>query len=141
MRSGVGTLLCIRVGGGKTRIALSALVTSGCLLLIIVPKSIMKQWLDELRAVFESGIHAVLYHGNKASRSQRLTSLDIDTARIVITTKETVWRDVDTLLSIPWTNIIVDEVHLLRSGDGTKAYDALVRFPQVKLGLTATPVI
>ena len=145
IRSKRGIVLAADVGVGKTRVGIRATSIVGGKILVIVPKSVQKQWNDELVLMFGATMRVVswvLYKG--ADRTKRLREyFACDRAtkvKYVITTMETFRNDVSQLKSVPWSTVLIDEIHGFLNPT-SKAAQAIQMLPQVKIGLTATPTL
>eukprot|EP01039_Chlorochromonas_danica_P002090 gene2090-2283_t len=139
-----GTLICPPVGSGKTRMAIRFAVLAedreyyGSLTLVACPLTIIPQWVEEIGILVSEGVAYAIYQGNgRRHRLDQILQSDVP-ARIVITTPETLRNDVEHLLKVKWTTLVIDEIHRAKNPD-TKLHAALRRFPQAKIGLTATP--
>ncbi|KZT66740.1 hypothetical protein DAEQUDRAFT_767713 [Daedalea quercina L-15889] len=106
--------------------------------LIIAPSSVVGNWEREFETwgYFEVG----MYVGSKNERSEVLHDFKIGRLDVLVTSFETARNDIALLDDLPWSCIIVDEVHRLRNPrSGTAlAYDQFAC--TVRFGLTGTAI-
>ncbi|MBL4633427.1 MAG: DEAD/DEAH box helicase [Kofleriaceae bacterium] len=117
-KSGYGGLLCDDMGLGKT-IQLLAFMdglrssrklprSSPCL--VIAPRSVLGNWLSECKR-FTPKLEAHVHLGS--ARAQSVT--DLCSARVVITSYQTLLRDIKLFSKVSWTSIIFDEAQALKN--------------------------
>jgi SNF2 family DNA or RNA helicase len=140
---GHGILLSSPVGSGKTRIGWMTVRYFTCgMVLILVPHCVLTQWVSEMEPILEGLLYKhVVYHGQKKERDKVLKTLLSSEAplKILITTVETCYSEISTLVSLPWTFTVFDEIHRFRNKKA-KMYQSLLRLKCCKLGLTGTLV-
>ncbi|KAH9834464.1 P-loop containing nucleoside triphosphate hydrolase protein [Rhodofomes roseus] len=111
--------------------------------LIIAPSSVVGNWQREFEtwSYFEVG----MYTGTKNERGEVLHDFKMGRLDVLVTSFETARNDIALLDDLPWSCIIVDEVHRLknpRSGTAL-AYDQFtctVRFGLTGTGKSSTPI-
>ncbi|TFY62320.1 hypothetical protein EVJ58_g3937 [Rhodofomes roseus] len=106
--------------------------------LIIAPSSVVGNWQREFEtwSYFEVG----MYIGTKNERGEVLHDFKMGRLDVLVTSFETARNDIALLDDLPWSCIIVDEVHRLknpRSGTAL-AYDQFTC--TVRFGLTGTAI-
>jgi superfamily II DNA or RNA helicase len=116
-------VVSLATGGGKTRIAIGALMTTGVPDVILCPtRALAAQWLAELGRWFNEPIGMV---GDGQRRVERLT----------VVTFESAYRHMDDL-GDRFGLLVVDEVHHFGSGARIEALESCGA--TARLGLTAT---
>ncbi|MEU3317379.1 DEAD/DEAH box helicase [Streptomyces sp. NPDC006662] len=138
--AGFGALLADDMGLGKSLTALALHLhrrdretyTAGPSL-IVCPASLLVTWEREIQR-FAPAVPTARYHGPDRT-------LDGATGQtVVITTYETVRRDVDLLVAQPFDLVIADEAQLIKN-HRTATASAMRRIrSQVRVALTGTPV-
>jgi hypothetical protein len=140
---GIGSILADDMGLGKTVQAIAMLVSEREQgrhgpTLVVCPMSVARQWMAET-ARFAPGLRAHLHHGSDRLSDEALVAavLDVD---VVVTSYDIAARDVDTLASIAWDRVILDEAQDVKNPQ-TKRARALRRIPaRHKLAMTGTPL-
>ncbi|MEX6686164.1 DEAD/DEAH box helicase [Danxiaibacter flavus] len=102
---------------------------------IVCPASLMYNWQFELRK-FAPGIRSVVHHG-----VTRIADVARTTAKIIITSYNTLRSDLDMLSKIEYGVAVVDESHNIKnpSAQITKAIQQLSA--SVRIALSGTPVV
>lgn len=101
--------------------------------LIVCPASMVINWEREVRR-FAPSVTTRRYHGPDRT-------LDTTTPRtVVITTYETLRRDIDVLAAQPFDMVIADEVQLIKNHRTATAHAMRRIKPTVRIALTGTPV-
>lgn len=137
--SGFGGILADDMGLGKTLQIITLLASAkeegNCQALVIVPKSLVFNWVNELTK-FYPGLSHYIHHGNQRHE----TAEQIEETNIVISTYGTVVRDIDILRKKNFSHIILDESQAIKNL-ASKRYKAirLLQSP-FKLCATGTPV-
>jgi SNF2-related domain/SNF2 Helicase protein/Helicase conserved C-terminal domain len=140
---GIGAILADDMGLGKTVQAIAMLVserergTHGPTL-VVCPMSVARQWIAET-ARFAPDLRAHLHHGSDRLADEALVAAvrDVD---LVVTSYDIASRDVDTLASIAWDHVILDEAQDVKNPQ-TKRARSLRRIPaRHKLAMTGTPL-
>ena len=101
--------------------------------LIICPTSCVDNWMDEA-AKFAPGLDIRRYMGNE--RAQALTG----TPDVLITTYDTLRRDMGTLLRQPWDYVILDEAQKIKNPITETAKVARHLLARHRLAVTGTPI-
>jgi superfamily II DNA or RNA helicase len=116
-------VVSLATGGGKTRIAIGALLTTGVPAVVLCPtRALAAQWLAELGRWFNEPIGMV---GDGRRQVERLT----------VVTFESAYRHMDDL-GDRFGLLVVDEVHHFGSGARVEALESCAA--TARLGLTAT---
>ncbi|CAE6453750.1 unnamed protein product [Rhizoctonia solani] len=106
--------------------------------LVICPKTVVGNWIKELDTwgYFEYAI----YGGDKSEKEDCLKDFIMGRLDLVITAFDTARSYIDHISDLPWSIVIVDEVHRCKNpASGTTI--ALNKFPcRVRFGLTGTAI-
>ncbi len=133
-----GGFLCDEMGLGKTVQLISTMLGNPKQrTLIIVPKSIITQWRDEIQK-FASNLSVNVYDGpdRKIDHSCNITIAPYT----VLTVKGAENGGVTPLHHVQWDRIILDEAHEIRNS-GSKLYKSVCRLRStIKWIVTGTPV-
>jgi SNF2 family DNA or RNA helicase len=137
-RVGLGGCLADDMGLGKTATTLAHLVERPGPHLVVCPLSVVHNWEAEASR-FTPGLSVLVHHG--AGRQQGGPALfGLADADIVVTTYGLLPRDLDALVEIDWTTVVLDEAQMIKNPN-TKAAKAVRRLRAAqKLALTGTPV-
>jgi superfamily II DNA or RNA helicase len=137
--AGAGGILADEMGLGKTVQVLAFLddlhAAGPLAALVVAPRSVVGNWQREAER-FAPGLRAMVHLGSdRAERVDRLTAVPL-----VITSYQTLQRDLELFGQVPWTTIIFDESQLLKNPDtqlrsAAAALDAGSRFC-----VTGTPI-
>jgi SNF2 family DNA or RNA helicase len=126
--SGLGGILADDMGLGKTLQTL-AVLRGRCL--IVVPKTVIFNWREELRK-FRPGLTVGVYHG-----AQR--ELD-PLANVTLTTYAIVRLDQELLEKIEWDCLVLDEAQAIKNSDSQATQSAHALRARFRLALTGTPI-
>ena len=137
-RLGLGGCLADDMGLGKTATTLAHLATRPGPHLVVCPLSVVHNWYAEA-ARFTPHMQVAIHHGNERARGDDAVGQLIP-ADIVVTTYGLLARDIDTLASVRWETLVLDEAqavknHLTRAARAVRQLQAKQR-----LALTGTPV-
>jgi SNF2-related domain/SNF2 Helicase protein/Helicase conserved C-terminal domain len=140
---GIGAILADDMGLGKTVQAIAMLVSereqgAHGPTLVVCPMSVARQWLAETER-FAPDLRTYLHHGSDRLADEALVAAvrDVD---VVVTSYDIASRDVDTLASIAWDRVILDEAQDVKNPQ-TKRARSLRRIPaRQKLAMTGTPL-
>jgi hypothetical protein len=137
-RVGLGGCLADDMGLGKTATTLAHLLERPGPHLVVCPLSVVHNWESEAHR-FTPALSVVVHHG--AGRHQGEPSLfGLADADIVITTYGLLPRDLDSLASVDWTTVVLDEAQMVKNAR-TKASKAVRKLSaDQKIALTGTPV-
>jgi len=106
--------------------------------LIIAPATVVGNWEREFETwgYFEVGI----YNGPKDIRKQVIKDFKMGRLDVVVTSFELALRDIALLDDLPWSLVIVDEVHRVKNANSgtTKAFHQFQS--QLRFGLTGTAI-
>ncbi len=134
---GLGGCLADDMGLGKTvqALALLAGLRRGRPSLVVAPKSVTHNWLDEARR-FVPGLAVVDYTGNdRASRRAQLPA-----AGLIVTSYALLRRDQDELAALDFEYVILDEAQTIKNPKTGIAQAARRLRARRRLALTGTPV-
>jgi len=137
-RLGLGGCLADDMGLGKTATTLAHLSTRPGPHLVVCPLSVVHNWYAEA-ARFTPHLQVAIHHGNDRARGDGAIGQLIP-ADIIVTTYGLLSRDIDTLASVRWSTVVLDEAqqiknHLTRAAKAVRQLGA-----EQKLALTGTPV-
>ncbi len=137
-RLGLGGCLADDMGLGKTATTLAHISTRPGPHLVICPLSVVHNWYSEA-ARFTPHLQVAIHHGNDRARGDDAIGQLIP-ADIVVTTYGLLARDIETLSSVRWGTLVLDEAqaiknHLTRAAKAVRQVNA-----DQKLALTGTPV-
>ncbi|KDR74087.1 hypothetical protein GALMADRAFT_227782 [Galerina marginata CBS 339.88] len=106
--------------------------------LIIAPSTVVHNWEREFETwgYFDVG----LYNGAAKEREQVIKDFKLGRLDVVITSFDLARRDINLLDDLPWSCIIVDEVHRVKNESAkiTKAYHQFISLR--RFGLTGTTI-
>lgn len=134
-------LLADEMGLGKTHQAMAALSAiqkkeKSCNFLIVCPTSVLDHWLDKMKD-FAPNLSPTKFHG--AKRGHLLESKKPGT-RTFITSYGVLLRDINNLIDLEWSGIVLDEAHLIKNNN-TATYKAACRLnARIRIALTGTPL-
>ena len=143
---GVGAILADDMGLGKTVQAIATFVSEreqpgGETLgptLVVCPMSVTRQWVKEI-ARFAPKLRVHLHHGGDRLAGPALTAAAL-ASDVVVTSYDVATRDVDTLATVPWDRLLLDEAQDVKN-PATKRARALRRLPaRRRLAMTGTPI-
>jgi superfamily II DNA or RNA helicase len=126
--AGLGAVLADDMGLGKTLQTICALRGKA---LIVCPKSVVYNWLDEIRR-FRPGLTTTVYHGIK----RELTG-DAD---VTLTTYATLRSDASELTARHWDVVVLDEAQAIKNADSQTARAAFQLPGTFRVALSGTPV-
>lgn len=135
-----GGLLADEMGLGKTLQVISALrdhqpKRSGAGSLVIAPGSLLENWCREI-AKFCPSLHAIKHHGPDRTGSPS----GLRPADVVVTSYETVVRDLALLRMVQWHLVVLDEAQNIRNPDTGRAKAVKQLRREVSIAVTGTPV-
>ncbi len=103
--------------------------------LAIVPKSLIFNWCDEA-AKFSPQLRILNYTG----KERKLTSPDLNSYDLIITTYGTLRMDVIELKDIPFDYIILDEATAIKNSDSQSAKSCRLLQARYRLAMSGTPI-
>ena len=98
--------------------------------LVVAPRSVVHNWLDEARR-FAPSLYAI---------EHRRGSVRFENVDLVITTYATLRSDIDTLKKVAFDYVVLDEAHAIKNGLSSTAKAACRLVARSRLALTGTPV-
>lgn len=136
---GLGCILGDEMGLGKTLQVIALAVSeiqsgrSGCL--IIAPATLLENWRREF-AKFAPGTRTLIHRGAERTAFRA----DLMSTQIVITSYDTVIRDVPLFKAIDWNMIVLDEAQAIKNPE-TRRSVAVKNLPRrCGVAVTGTPV-
>ena len=139
--TGAGACLADDMGLGKTLQTIAFLLKrleqdAAARQLVVCPASLIYNWQQELKK-FAPSINSLPYHGPAREASQ----LEEQTQRIIITSFGTLRSDAETLSTIPFDTVVIDESHHIKNPDAlvTRAVNRLQA--AARITLSGTPVM
>lgn len=140
IRENLGGLLADEMGLGKTLQIIAALRDCGDgqiygPTLVVAPGSLLENWIREI-GKFAPQLKAIKHHGSlRTGRPADLPEYDV-----VITSYDTVVRDLSLMKMVNWSAVILDEAQNIKNPDAlrTRSVKQLPRL--VGLAMTGTPV-
>ena len=140
VREQLGGLLADEMGLGKTLQVISVIADPGqgrslTNVLVVAPGSLLENWVREI-AKFSPGLKVLKHHGAfRTGRPAELKPFDV-----VVTSYDTVIRDLSLLKMIDWHAVILDEAQNIRNPEANRT-QSVKRLPRkVGLAMTGTPV-
>ena len=139
---GMGACLADDMGLGKTVQTLAFiqkdLKKHGGKVLLICPTSVIGNWEKEA-SKFTPNLRVSGYHGLKRSKGKEFKTF-MENQDVIITSYALLQRDVETLKTIPWHGVILDEAQNIKNA-ATKQFKAVKSLnPLYRIALTGTPV-
>ncbi|MBK7076080.1 MAG: DEAD/DEAH box helicase [Myxococcales bacterium] len=137
--AGLGGLLADDMGLGKTVQVLAFLdglaLTPRAPALVVAPRSVVDNWLDEA-ARFAPRLRVARHLG--ADRPDDAAALA--PATVVITSYQTLARDLPLLRTIAWTTVVFDEAQALKNPDTQLRAAAVALAVRSRFAVTGTPI-
>ncbi|MCU1400099.1 MAG: hypothetical protein JWN62_3208 [Acidimicrobiales bacterium] len=137
-RIGLGGCLADDMGLGKTATTLAHLATRPGPHLVVCPLSVVHNWYAE-SARFTPHMQVAIHHGNERARGLDAAS-QLVPSDIVITTYGTLARDIESLGSVRWGTLVLDEAQNVKNHLTRAAKAIRLIIADQKLALTGTPV-
>ncbi|MBM4362092.1 MAG: DEAD/DEAH box helicase, partial [Deltaproteobacteria bacterium] len=126
--AGLGALLADDMGLGKTLQTIAAL--SGRTL-VVAPRSVVPNWQAEL-ARFRPALRVALHEG---------VGRPLDpTADVVLTTHALLRLDEESLGTVPWDTLVIDEAQAIKNPESQTAQAAFSLRARFRVALSGTPV-
>lgn len=137
---GLGGVLADDMGLGKTIQCLAFLdhlfqKNKKAQFLVVAPKSLMGNWLEE-SAKFTPHLKSLVLSGQ--NRSKDLKSFA--QYNLIITTYQTMVRDIQVLKDLNWEAIILDEAQAIKNSSTLAARSSRLLNSSFKLAMTGTPI-
>ncbi|MGZ4673124.1 MAG: DEAD/DEAH box helicase [Ilumatobacteraceae bacterium] len=137
-RVGLGGCLADDMGLGKTPTTLAHLVALPGPHLVICPLSVVRNWEAEA-ARFTPFMRVAVHHGTGRSDASTFANV-VAQHDLIITTYHVAARDIETLKSVRWAVVVLDEAQAVKNPE-TRTAKALRGLPAGQhIALTGTPV-
>lgn len=129
-----GGILADEMGLGKT-VQMAAVITANLkpTTLVLVPKSLVRQWVAELRAFTRVSARAV------TSSEARRPDFDPSAWRVTVASYGAL-RPGSKLVTHIWDRVVLDEAHLIKNHRAARSVLSRVLHARLRWVLTATPV-
>jgi SNF2 family DNA or RNA helicase len=121
------------LGLGKTVTGIGVLVSEGTIpSFIVVPSHLMEHWLEKISEFTNLRVHKI-----KGTQPYKLPQADVFIIKYSCLPG---W--IDMFCTMKYKSVIFDEVHYLRRSESQRyiAASELVKYSDIKLGLSATPI-
>jgi SNF2 family DNA or RNA helicase len=142
------TLLYMRMGTGKTKVATDVIVNLPAKnVLIVCPKNVVPHWKKDIEKHAGRTVDVTLLRDGTVKQKQR--AAEIALARkadhhVLVVNYDSLYREPfsDWALKQSWDLVVLDEIHKIKAAGGTTSrYCALLRkAAKRRLGLTGTPL-
>jgi SNF2 family DNA or RNA helicase len=129
-----GGFLCDEMGLGKTVQMLAVMCVNPSRTLVVVPKSIVSQWRDEIQK-FAPHLSVCVFDGAK----RVLTDTDVTIAPYSVLPTRT-GMPICPLLRVQWGRVILDEGHEIRNRRSKTHIAACALYGAIRWIVTGTPV-
>jgi SNF2 family DNA or RNA helicase len=126
--AGLGAVLADDMGLGKT---LQAICVMHGKALVVCPKSVVYNWIDEIRR-FRPGLRTAVYHGTNRALSEE--------ADVTLTTYAMLRSDTAELGARRWDVIVLDEAQAIKNAESQTARAAFQLPGAFRMALSGTPV-
>ena len=136
---GAGACLADDMGLGKTVQALALLLrrAPNGPALVVVPTSVVTNWLDEARR-FAPTLNVATYGGPAAARARRLEGLG--PFDLVVATYGVLQADAENLAEVDWSTVVLDEAQAIKNPATKRARAARGLKAGFRLVTTGTPI-
>ena len=136
---GAGACMADDMGLGKTVQALALLLCRAPdgPALVVVPTSVVTNWLDEARR-FAPTLKVASYDGPVAARARRLESLG--PFDLVVATYGVLQVDAEELAAVDWSTVVLDEAQAIKNPATKRARAARGLKAEFRLVTTGTPI-
>ncbi|MGD9997737.1 MAG: DEAD/DEAH box helicase [Ilumatobacteraceae bacterium] len=137
-RVGLGGCLADDMGLGKTPTTLAHLAGLPGPHLVVCPLSVVHNWETEA-ARFVPLARVLVHHGSGRADAESFAAR-VAHHDLVVTTYQLAARDLDALMAVPWSTVVLDEAQAIKNPE-TAAAKAVRRIPAgQRIALTGTPV-
>ncbi|HNJ96975.1 MAG TPA: DEAD/DEAH box helicase [Ilumatobacteraceae bacterium] len=138
--SGLGGCLALDMGLGKTPTVLAHLAANSGdgPVLVVAPAAVVGNWAAEA-AKFTPGLKVVVHHGADRADEEDFAT-EITGADMVITTYATAVRDIDAILGIEWSRMVLDEAQAIKNATSDTALELRRVKARTRIALTGTPI-
>jgi SNF2 family DNA or RNA helicase len=136
---GIGGLLADEMGLGKTLQVISVLADCGrkklSLTLVVAPGSLLENWRREF-SKFAPTLSVLKHHG--ATRTGRYA--DLQKHDVIVTSYDTVMRDLSMMKMVDWDAVILDEAQNIRNPEAIRTRTVKDLRRKVAVAMTGTPM-
>lgn len=138
LQNGFGGCLADDMGLGKTFQTIAFLEDEEVKrniskVLIIVPRSLLTNWVKEL-IKFSSSYQSIIYHGNNRH------NITLNNYNMIITTYNTAFADIEQLREISFSLIVFDEIQVIKNYKSIVSSTLRQLKSFVRIGLSGTPM-
>lgn len=142
-RWGLGACLADDMGLGKTIQTLALVQEESAVkgsrpVLLICPMSVVSNWHKEA-ARFTPDLSVMIHHGAGRSKGKRFKS-EAKKHAIVVSSYSLLHRDFETLKTVEWAGIVLDEAQNIKNPETKQAKAARTLTADYRIALTGTPV-
>lgn len=143
-RCGLGACLADDMGLGKTLQTITLLLYERETLnivapvLLVCPTSVVGNWLRELQR-FAPSLRALIHQGPERQQGDAFLQ-SLQHHDIVLTSYPLLTRDRETLISVHWSTVILDEAQNIKNASTKQAQAARALIASNRIALTGTPV-
>jgi superfamily II DNA or RNA helicase len=140
-KSGLGGCLALDMGLGKTPTLLAHLMRTRGQgpALVIAPPAVVGNWASEA-ARFVPDLDVAVHHGQNRADEEELASDVVADHDVVITTYGTALRDIEALVDVAWSTIVLDEAQVIKNPASETAQQLRRLEARTRFVLTGTPI-
>ncbi len=138
--AGLGGCLALDMGLGKTPTLLANLLTARTdrPSLVIAPPAVVGNWAAEARR-FVPGLTVLVHHGASRRHNSELQK-NIEASDLVITTYGTAVRDIEELVDVGWSKVVLDEAQAIKNPAAETSRQLQRIEARTRVALTGTPI-
>jgi SNF2 family DNA or RNA helicase len=107
-------------------------------ILIVCPTSVLNNWQKEVRK-FAPSLKTMIHHGEQRSKEKNFVK-QVEKLDLVITSYSLVYRDLDTLKTVEWQGIVLDEAQNIKNSQAKQSQAVRELNTEFRIALTGTPV-
>jgi hypothetical protein len=139
-RAGLHGVLADDMGLGKTHQCMAFLLSlyeEGAKRpsLVVCPTSVLDPWMDKMRQ-FAPGLRPYKYYGP----DRKPEALGLGGMRVVLTTYNTMIRDIEKLMTIDWESVVLDEAQYIKTATTQFTRAAKQLNAGTRIALSGTPI-
>lgn len=106
--------------------------------LLVCPTSVLGNWEREVRR-FGASLKVMVHHGDKRVQGKAFAKAVKD-CHLVVTSYALVYRDQQTLKSVSWQGVVLDEAQNIKNADSKQSQAVRQLEAEFRIALTGTPV-